>query len=145
VVFNVMQANGRANTFFEQIFPRYTEIADTFRAFLRDVGEERPAAFLVDIPLCVTEGIPDFNRGFVEKYCHYDVAEQVVLRDVDREERAAGGAGKGLLKVLRSDLDDAERSKRAACSECRYDRVCEGVWGNYTRRYGWEEMRPIPA
>ncbi len=27
VVFNVMQANGRANTFFEQIFPRYTEIA----------------------------------------------------------------------------------------------------------------------
>src|SRR2546426_792850 len=34
VVFNVMQANGRADTYFEQIFPRYVEIADTFRRFL---------------------------------------------------------------------------------------------------------------
>jgi cyclic pyranopterin phosphate synthase len=145
VVFNVMQANGRANTFFEQIFPRYTEIASTFRAFMRDVGEPQPAAFLVDIPLCTTEGIPDFNRGFVERYCHYDLAEQVVIPGVDREERAGEGGGKGLLKVLRSDLDDAQRAKRGECASCRYDRSCEGVWANYSRRYGWEEMVPVPA
>jgi cyclic pyranopterin phosphate synthase len=143
VVFNVMQANGRANTYFEQIFPRYTEIAATFRAFLRDVGEAQPAAFLVDIPLCTTEGIPDFNRGFVERYCHYDLEQQVSIPHLDRDERAAEGAGKGLLKVLRSDLDDAQRTKRAECATCRYDGVCEGVWANYTRRYGWEEMAPI--
>lgn len=143
VVFNVMQANGRANTYFEQIFPRYTQISETFRAFLRDVGEEKPQAFLVDIPLCTTEGIPDFNRGYVERYFHYDLAEQVTIPAVDRDERAAEGGGKGLLRVLRSDLDDAERQKGPACSSCRYDRVCEGVWGNYTRRYGWDEMRPV--
>src|SRR6516164_6540810 len=51
VVFNVMQANGRANTFFEQIFPSYTDIAAAFAHFCRDVGEPRPMAFLVDIPL----------------------------------------------------------------------------------------------
>src|SRR4051812_30843589 len=60
VVFNVMQANGRADTFFEQIFPTYRAIAEQFRAFLAEVGEPRPMAFLVDIPLCATEGIPDF-------------------------------------------------------------------------------------
>jgi MoaA/NifB/PqqE/SkfB family radical SAM enzyme len=145
VVFNVMQANGRANTYFEQIFPRYTAIAATFRDFLRDVGEPQPMAFLVDIPLCTTEGIPDFNRGFVERYCHYDVETQVKIAGVDRVERAATGEGKGLLKVLRSDLDDAERTKRDACAACRYATSCEGVWANYTRNYGWEEMVPVPA
>ena len=34
VVFNVMQANGRANTYFETIFPSYTEISATAKAFL---------------------------------------------------------------------------------------------------------------
>jgi cyclic pyranopterin phosphate synthase len=143
VVFNVMQANGRANTFFEQIFPRYTEIAASFRAFAREVGEARPQAFLVDIPLCTTEGIADFNRGYVESYCHYDLEEQVALDNVDRGERAQDGEGKGLLKVLRSDLDGAERKKRAECASCRYDRVCEGVWSNYLKRYGWDEMTPV--
>ena len=42
VVFNVMQANGRANTYFEQIFPSYTQIAAGFRKFLDDAAEARP-------------------------------------------------------------------------------------------------------
>src|SRR6185437_271031 len=82
VVFNVMQANGRANTFFEQIFPSYTEIASTFRAMIATLaseGETRPMAFLVDIPLCTTEGIPDFNRGYVEKYRHFDLESHAGL------------------------------------------------------------------
>ncbi len=143
VVFNVMQANGRADTYFEQIFPPYREVAAQFRAFIDEVGEARPMAFLVDIPLCTTEGIPDFNRGYVEKYRHYDLAEQVklpVARDASRE---GEGRGRGLLLVTRSDLDDAERQKAPACASCKYDAACEGVWKNYTKRFGWDEMRPV--
>jgi MoaA/NifB/PqqE/SkfB family radical SAM enzyme len=145
VVFNVMQANGRADTYFEQIFPRYVEIAGAFRSFLREVGEAEPRAFLVDIPLCTTEGIPDFNRGYVERHCHYDadIAGEGLVEGVDREARAGEGKGKGLVMLTREDLDTARRSKRAECAECRYDGVCEGVWGNYTKRYGWEEMTPV--
>ncbi|MBK8251910.1 MAG: radical SAM protein [Polyangiaceae bacterium] len=143
VVFNVMQANGRANTFFEQIFPKYTEIAAQFRSFIDNVGEEKPMAFLVDIPLCTTDKIPDFNRGYVEKYRHFDVEEKANLPDTTREERKQSGRGKGLVLITRSDLDDAERDKRAECASCKYDRQCEGVWKNYTRRYGWDEMTPI--
>jgi cyclic pyranopterin phosphate synthase len=143
VVFNVMQANGRADTYFEQIFPKYTTIADEFRKFMREVGEAKPMAFLVDIPLCTTEGIPDFNRGYVEKHTHYDIEEQAYVGDVDRQARAAEGKGRGLVMLTREDLDTARRSKRAECRSCKYDRVCEGVWMNYTRRYGWDEMTPI--
>ena len=145
VVFNVMQANGRANTYFEQIFPRYSEIAAVFASFCRDVGEPRPMAFLVDIPLCTTEGIPDFNRGYVERYRHFDLATEAAVPQAQLAERAQQGKGRGLVLVLREDLDDVEREKRAECARCRYEGVCEGVWRNYLKRYGWDEMVPVPG
>lgn len=143
VVFNVMQANGRANTYFEQIFPTYTEIASGFREFLANVGEDQPQAFLVDIPYCTTEGIADFNRGYVESYRHFDLESQVDLPLHDQAHRKGDGDGKGLLLVMRSDLDDAEREKRPECRGCRYFQQCEGVWKNYLKRNGWGEFVPV--
>lgn len=143
VVFNVMQANGRADTFFDQLFPRYTEISARFKRFIDEVAEEQPMAFLVDIPLCTTECIPDFNRGYVEKYRHFDLESQVDLPVHNEEERRGKGNGEGLLMVMRSDLDDAKRDKRAECRCCRYFSHCEGVWENYLSRYGWNEFEPV--
>ncbi|MFO0552624.1 MAG: radical SAM protein HxsC4 [Polyangiaceae bacterium] len=142
VVFNVMQANGRANTYFEQIFPRYTDIAASFAEFCRASGEARPMAFLVDIPLCTTEAVPDFNRGYVERYRHFDLASQVQL-DSTRE-REQTGKGRGLVLVMRQDLDDVERDKRPECATCHYEKSCEGVWRNYLKRHGWGEFVPVP-
>ena len=89
VVFNVMQANGRANTYFEKIFPRYGEIAAVAKELLDAQGRvESPVmAFLVDIPLCATEGIPDFNRGFVEAYKHYEMPGGGHDESAGREDR----------------------------------------------------------
>jgi len=143
VVFNVMQANGRANTFFEQIFPRYSDIAATFIKFEQEVGEARPMAFLVDIPLCTTEGISDFNRGYVERYRHFDLATQAGLPEAQRADRMQEGGGKGLVLITRGDLDDAQRQKREECRSCRYAGQCEGVWSNYLKRYGWDEFVPV--
>lgn len=144
VVFNVMQANGRADTFFEQIFPPYPEVAERFRAFLAQAREPRVMAFLVDIPRCVTEGIPDFNRGFVERHRHYDVEENAVLDGLDLAGRAEESHGRRLVVLTREDLDQSTRSKRDACRGCRYDQGCEGVWRNYLRRRGWDEFVPVP-
>jgi cyclic pyranopterin phosphate synthase len=147
VVFNVMQANGRADTHFEQIFPRYTEIAAVAEAFLAEQGRvEQPVmAFLVDIPLCTTTRLPDFNRGFVEAYAHYEPPDSTELLAADRREERRGGPDGKLVQITRADLDDARRHKRAECGACRYQAACEGVWGNYLRRYGWDEMVPVPA
>jgi cyclic pyranopterin phosphate synthase len=143
VVFNVMQANGRADTFFEQIFPPYPDIAERFRAFLAQAREPRVMAFLVDIPRCVTEGIPDFNRGFVERHRHYDVEENAILDGVNLAERAEESHGRRLVVLTREDLDQSTRSKRDECRRCRYDQGCEGVWRNYLRRRGWDEFTPV--
>jgi MoaA/NifB/PqqE/SkfB family radical SAM enzyme len=147
VVFNVMQANGRANTHFEQIFPKYTDIAAAARAFLdEELRRESPVmAFFVDIPLCTTTGLPDFNRGYVESYCHYEPvsAAHDVIPAEEISARTTGPEGQ-LVQIRRSDLDDNQRRKRSECGSCRFDGVCEGVWGNYLRRYGWEEFVPVP-
>jgi cyclic pyranopterin phosphate synthase len=163
VVFNVMQANGRAHTFFEQIFPRYTEIAAQFRRFLDEEEEtargeaaprgtgladarvepQRVMAFLVDIPLCTTEAIPDFNRGYVEAHTHYGStveAHELLGETIPAERLASGGK---LVALTRADLDLARRQWRAECDRCRHRRACEGVWGNYLARYGWDELQPV--
>lgn len=148
VVFNVMQANGRADTHFEKIFPPYAEIAATAAAFFEQQGqrEREVRAFLVDIPLCTTQAIPDFNRGYVESYAHYEPPNDVnagLLAGTDAAARV-GGDKKQLVVIKRADLDDVARAKRDECQSCRYDAVCEGVWKNYLGRYGWDEMVPVP-
>jgi cyclic pyranopterin phosphate synthase len=127
---------------FRSAVPRYTEIARVFREFSDEIEEDRPMAFLVDIPLCTTEGIADFNRGYVEKYRHFDLESQVSL-PLNPVGRRGEGAGKGLMLVLRSDLDDDQREKRDECKSCKYFDHCEGVWKNYLSRYGWDELVPV--
>lgn len=145
VVFNVMQANGRANTFFEQLFPTYTDIATAAEAFLAEAGQrERPVqAYFVDIPLCTTTRLPDHNRGYVEDYAHYEPPNPGHDIVADPESRRGGASGE-LVQIRRADLDDSARHKRPECRDCRHDAVCEGVWGNYVRRYGWHEFVPVP-
>jgi cyclic pyranopterin phosphate synthase len=147
VVFNVMQANGRANTHFEQIFPRYTDIAEAARAFLEEQSrhEAQVMAFLVDIPLCTTTALPDFNRGYVERYTHYEPASSAHAELLPPEallSRTRGDRG-ALVEIRREDLDAHARSKQPACATCRYDAVCEGVWDNDLRRYGWSEFTHV--
>ncbi|MFT5433493.1 MAG: MoaA/NifB/PqqE/SkfB family radical SAM enzyme [Myxococcota bacterium] len=146
VVFNVMQANGRANTFFDQLFPTYTDIAAQMKRFLDACEEKEPQAFLVDIPLCTTESLPDFNRGYVEKYVHYEVAN-LDNGSLDSGDKVAQNARRSpdgeFLEITRADLDDAERQKRPECASCKYNSDCEGVWKNYLQRYGWDEFKPV--
>ncbi len=80
----------------------------------------------------------------MERYHHFDLASQAVLPEAQRAERAQEGKGRGLVLVLREDLDDLQREKRAECAGCRYTASCEGVWSNYLKRYGWDELRPVP-
>ena len=145
VVFNVMQANGRADTYFDLIFPTYVEIADVARKFLDEQRkhEDPVHAVLVDIPLCTTEGVPDINRGYVENYVHYEHEDTYGLLDEEQLAQRTGGKSGELVQIRRSDLDDNARHKRAECKQCKYDSVCEGVWGNYLRRRGWAEFSPV--
>ena len=47
------------------------------------------------------------------------------------------------IKTLFSSTTLQNVQTRAECSACRYVSSCEGVWANYLRRYGWNEMQPV--
>jgi len=146
VVFNVMQATGRADAHFERLFPSYQEIAATFARLLKDLEEDAPPVFLVDIPRCATERIPGFNRGVLEAYVHYEVGAE--LRCPEAPEGAGHNTRRRLpdgetVEIARADHDTWQRGKRKACSRCKYDEACPGVWKNYLKRYGWEGLKPV--
>jgi len=129
VVFNVLQPNGRADTHFDRVVPRYADVAAAFVALLEGISEERAPAFLVDIPACTVQAVPEFHRGWVEPYVHHEVS--------DGEER--------LVQRSRAEYDARLRSKREPCGSCVYDDRCPGVWDNYLARFGWEEFPPVLA
>ena len=33
--------------------------------------------------------------------------------------------------------------KGEQCKECKYDKLCEGVWKNYGKIYGLSELKPV--
>jgi hypothetical protein len=101
----------------------------------------RVLAFFVDIPLCTTTELPDFNRGYVEDYAHFEPPNpRPRHRRRPRSRAAPRRRARRAGPDPPRDLDDSARHKRPECRSCRYDPVCEGVWGNYLRRHGWDEF-----
>lgn len=79
IVFNVIQTNNHTKTNFEHIFPKYSNIASTFRKFLHDIKKPQPITFLVDIPLYTTKNVADFNHNYVKRYVHYDMESYTII------------------------------------------------------------------
>src|SRR6185295_13232669 len=73
VVFNIMQANGRANTHFEQIFPRYSEIAAVGHPLLDEsaVAERQTAEGLVPVTRADLDGAERQKRAECKR-CKYE-------------------------------------------------------------------------
>ena len=148
VVFNVMQATGRAEAHFQRLFPPYSEIAAVFARLLKDLDEEAPPVFLVDIPRCATERIPGFNRGVLEAYTHYEVGAELRCAEApegeEKQTRRVLSDGE-TVEIARADHDTWQRSKREACGRCKYEKQCPGVWNAYLKHHGWDGLEPVTS
>jgi MoaA/NifB/PqqE/SkfB family radical SAM enzyme len=130
VIFNLLQPLGRAACLLDHIAPRYGETVQEFRRLVEAVGADpRPPLFFVDLPLCVSEGLPNRMRGWLE------VATFIQYDDDGAPEH----------RTTRTHKEQVHRIKRAECASCRYDPHCLGVWRNYVEAFGWDEMVPVPG
>jgi cyclic pyranopterin phosphate synthase len=157
-VFNVMMPDGRGGTFFDQLMPRYSDVAAAFRAFVERLSpDDRARVFLLDIPYCTTTGLPDGVRGYVERYFHFEPdgfvspdEQQGHGAPVDGDAREAlfqadalAGEARGYARVAKTARDDRVRAKRAECALCGFERQCRGVFRSYIDRHGWDEFAPV--
>ena len=126
-VFNVMQPLGRGERLLRQLVARYRDVAAAFAQFLAQVGEPLPPVFLVDLPRCTTEGLPDAVRGYVE-FAYFTEYEP---------------DGRPRPRASKVHKEAENRAKRADCQRCAYDASCTGVWRNYVETFGWEEFVPV--
>lgn len=166
VVLNVIQPWGRGDTHFDRLVPRYGAMRAEFDRFLAAVDRANgPSVYLLDIPYCVTEGLPEEVRGYVERFVHYEAGETSHRAWADQVDPTAGSVGPeidldpalrekmdvarayfdadGFAGLTRDIQNEVTRAKREACATCVYDRSCEGVWKNYLRRHGWDEFQPV--
>jgi len=113
LILNTMQPCGRGNN--KSLIPQYIEIVNKIKIIQKNNIPQLNYS-VIDMPLCVGALIKD-NLGNVE-LCHIKES------------------GKYLYSPLKHKM------KRKECRLCRYDYVCEGVWKNYIKHYGWEEFHP---
>ena len=67
VVFNMLQPLGRAACLATHLGPHYSETVQELRRLVETVGADcQPPMFFVDLPLCVSEGLPNHMRGWLE-------------------------------------------------------------------------------
>jgi cyclic pyranopterin phosphate synthase len=129
-VFNVMMPQGRGLAFFDTLMPGYAQVSDAFLAFVDGLEPgDRDRVFLLDVPFCVTEALPDRVRGYVERYHHFEP---------DSPDSAS------YARVTKSGHDAEVRVFRPECSGCAYRRACRGVFRAYVERRGWDEFVPVP-
>lgn len=167
MVFNVIQPFGRGKTHFDSLVMRYREAAEELGRFFEAHAHEELPIFLVDIPYCTTEacGIPDRARGYVERYCHFEVSDapkSAVVAPALQGEVLSGGAQvkqvqadpqpgcgpladdmEGLVAKHRDAQEQTQKVKYPSCLECAYHPICDGVWANYVARYGFDEFVPV--
>lgn len=156
-VFNVVMPDGRGGRFFEQLMPRYSDVATEFGRFVAMLPPEGVSrVFLLDIPYCTTTKLPDPVRGYVERYFHFE-PEGTVRMDADDggpgdepaedgelfARRALESGGRAYSKVAKSSRDQQIRVKRPECEACGYFQPCRGVFRIYVERFGWDEFVPV--
>ena len=150
MVFNMMMPDGRGATYFDRLMPRYSEVVGHFDAFLKQIPpEEQERVFLLDVPYCVTEGLPDVSRGYVERYFHFEpedapgISNALGTDDTLVKPDALDGDDTTYAKVEKSLRDSQVRAKRRECAACRYNTACQGVFTIYLKHFGWDEFKPV--
>jgi cyclic pyranopterin phosphate synthase len=137
VVFNALQVNGRTVTHFDRLAPRYGDVRAEFERLVERARDGGRHAFLVDVPPCITEGLPDERRGYVERHVHYEPALQ------DTCPHGATSAPGGVRSISTDDLDRHFRAHGPPCRGCRYREACPGVYVQYVKKFGWDDFRCV--
>jgi cyclic pyranopterin phosphate synthase len=125
--FIFVDPTGSAYNNFNSVVPRISEVSKYVKQLL-DIGIKNniPHWHVRYLPFCYLEGyegnISEKGSPF-KKEIHF--APEFKNYDVE-----------GSRKII-------ARIKAKSCSQCKFGSFCEGIWKEYAKRYGLEELKPI--
>ena len=144
IVLNAIQPLGRGETHLKRLVPSYHELVSSFSRGLGELDGPLDDLFLLDVPRCMTTGLPQEVLGFVEEHAHFEPEEEVLEGLDSSGERMAEERGHGGLRLVeKGQLDGVLRVKGRDCPDCLFFARCEGVWKAYVDEYGFDEFRPV--
>ena len=111
---------------FEEFVPKISEISEYVHRAI-DVGRESNV-------WCTAEGIP---------FCYMNGYEKHVTELYMAPERIIIGPGGRYVPDVNKSRREHGKVKAGCCAECKFNSLCEGVWGHYAEHYGVGELKPV--
>ena len=157
---NFIRPEGNAWENFKVFVPRFKLVFKMLQDLITRPVLPGITVVFEGIPFCVFKDIPNFLKHVGELRDFHDMT--LVCEDNKGQNNLSGYKGKHLtdsgpyqkllrLKSSREDKSFSWKDKRknflktkpASCTQCIYDPVCEGVYVNYTSKYGFAEFKPV--
>lgn len=116
---------GGMKQYFSALMPRYSEVGKVVKKLLKEEvalfsRNGQPYVTINDLPICV--------------------AGTVALEYLGIRRDWVSGNDEPKEKV---DLERPYKHKNVGCKKCLYEKVCVGIFDNYTNYYGWSEFKPV--
>lgn len=123
-------AQGRARKLWDQVVPRYEDVAPYVHRALGILIRAGIGASTESMPFCLMEGYEP---------CVAEMYQQ--LSDYVEINQYGSDSGIQNWSVVRRQI----KSKFRQCLYCRFNAVCEGPWNEYPQVQGVAEFRPLPG
>ena len=108
----------------DELIPKISEVAPYVHECLNLAKENDLVLSVEAIPFC-------YMKGWENRVVELHMAKERVFLDPERDP----DYDYNLNRMAKG------KTKSSHCSECKYNRICEGVWNNYARIYGVDELR----
>ena len=125
--FIFVDPTGEAKNNFKEVVPRITELSPYIKKLL-DIGIKNKIqhCHVRYFPFCYVNGYENYiseKTSPFQREIH--LGPEFKNYDVDKSRK------------------DVSKTKSPTCKDCKFNDFCEGVWKEYAKEYGLNELRPI--
>ncbi|MBQ7567619.1 radical SAM protein [bacterium] len=121
-------AQGRARKLWEQVVPRYSDVAPYVHKAIQTLLSRGVYVSTESMPFCLMEGYEPFIAELRQQLNDYAEINQY-------------GSEQGIMDWSKVRLQI--KAKFPQCQACRFTKVCEGPWNEYPRMFGDKEFTPL--
>jgi MoaA/NifB/PqqE/SkfB family radical SAM enzyme len=146
----------------KEVWPSYSKVSPFASKVIREFKDKFEILSMKVFPFCFLKGYEDYITGYYQNlYDPYEwdyfiragIRRGRLLRDVvtaigiiffmDIGHMIRIGMKKSLREAILRVEEFRHFVKPLACKKCRFNRICPGLWKDYARIFGTNEVKPV--